>query len=112
MLRPDSTSSITIDAYDLYIKNVVTNTDPIQGANATAAFNAAGLTGYTQATYYLNAWNARTRGLDVVARKQFHFPVGSLDLSAATSFLNTKVSDVHGPVTVNGVANSSSVIGA
>jgi len=112
VLRPDSTSSITIDAYDLYIKNVITNTDPLQGPNVTAAFNKAGLNGYTQATYYLNAWNSRTRGLDVVARKQFRLPVGSLDLSAATSFLNTKVSDVHGAVTVNGVSNSNSVVGA
>jgi iron complex outermembrane receptor protein len=112
VLRPDSTSSITIDGYDLYIKNVITNTDPIQGANATAAFNTIGLTGYTQATYYLNAWNSRTHGLDLVARKEWRLPWGSLDMSAATSFLNTKVSDVHGPVTVNGVANSNAVIGA
>jgi iron complex outermembrane receptor protein len=112
VLRPDSSSSITIDAYDLYIKNVITNTDPLQGPNVTAAFTAAGLNGYTQATYYLNAWNSRTRGLDVVARKQFRLPVGALDLSAATSFLNTKVSDVHGAVTVNGVANSNPVVGA
>lgn len=111
VLRPDSTSSITIDAYDLYIKNVITNTDPLQGPNVTAAFIAAGLPGYTQATYYLNAWNSRTRGLDVVARKQFRLPVGALDLSAATSFLNTKVSEVHNTVTVNGVPNSNSTIG-
>lgn len=112
VLRPDSTSSITIDAYDLYIKNVITNADPMQGANAVAAFKTIGLSGYTQATYYLNAWNSRTRGLDVVARKEWHLPVGSLDVSAAGSVLNTKVSDVHGPVTVNGVPNSSAVVGA
>jgi iron complex outermembrane receptor protein len=111
VLRPDSTSSITIDAYDLYIRNVITNTDPLQGPNVTAAFNAAGLSGYTQATYYLNAWNSRTRGLDVVGRKQFRLPVGSLELSAATSFLNTQVSDAHNTVTVNGVLNSNSAIG-
>lgn len=111
VLRPDSTSSVTIDAYDLRIKNVITNTDPLQGANVSAAFVAAGLNGYTQASYYLNAWNARTRGIDVVARKQFRFEAGDLDLSAATSFLDTKVTDVHGAVAVNGVANSNAVIG-
>lgn len=111
VLRPDSTSSITIDAYDLYIKNVITNTDPLQGANVTAAFNAAGLSGYTQASYYLNAWNSRTRGLDVVGRKQFQLPVGTLDVSAAASLFSTQVSDVHNMVTVNGVPNSVAAIG-
>ncbi len=63
VVRPDSTSSITLDAYSLRIKDVITITDPVQGAAVVAAFNAAGMTGYTQASYYLNAWDARTNGV-------------------------------------------------
>jgi iron complex outermembrane receptor protein len=112
VVRPDRTSSITVDAYRLRIDNVITNSDPLQGPNVTAAFNAAGLPGYTQASYYLNAWNSRTRGIDIVAQKLFDLGGGSdLSLSAATSFLNTTVSDVRGGVTVNGVVNSNAPIG-
>ena len=113
VIRPDRTSSITIDAYQLKINNVITNSDALQGSNVTAAFNAAGLTGYTQASYYLNAWDSRTRGVDIVAQKLFDLGgTSDLNLSAATSFLNTVVTNVVGGVTVNSVPNSNAPIGA
>ena len=102
VLRPDATSSLTIDAYRLSIRDVITITDPLQGATVVAAFNAAGLSGYTQGSYYLNAWDSRTNGIDVVGRKRFEFETGRLDLSLATSFLDTKVSNVNGQVSVGG----------
>jgi iron complex outermembrane receptor protein len=111
VIRPEDTSSITIDAYDLKIDHVITVTDPIQGAAVTAAFAAAGLPGYTQATYYLNAWNARTDGVDLVGQKYFVLPVGRLDLSLAGSYHTTQVSDPNNLVTIGGttinVLNSS-----
>jgi iron complex outermembrane receptor protein len=112
VLRPDHTSSVTIDAYQLRIKNVITNSDPLQGANVTNAFTAAGLLGYTQASYYLNAWNSRTRGIDIVAQKLINLGGDSdLNLTAATSFLDTRVTNVLGSVAVNGVVNSNAPIG-
>ncbi len=111
VLRPDPTSSITIDAYNLRIDNVITTTQTLQGSNITAAFNAAGLAGYTQTTYYLNAWDSRTRGIDIVAKKEFDLGQGLLDVSAAVSFLNTEVFNVVGAATVNGVPNSNVLIG-
>jgi iron complex outermembrane recepter protein len=111
VLRPDDTSSVTVDAYRLSIDDVITNTDPIQGPSVTAAFNAAGLTGYTQATYYLNAWDAVTKGVDIVGRKNLKFAGSALDLTAAASFLNTAVSNVNrtvtvGPTTITVVGNA------
>jgi len=102
VVRPDDTASITVDAYDLKIRNVITVTDPIQGPTVTAAFNAAGLSGYTQATYYLNAWDSRTDGVDVVAKKHEVLPVGLLDLTLATSYHTTAVSNPHNTVTIGG----------
>ena len=102
VIRPEETSSITIDAYDLKIDHVITVTDPIQGAAVSAAFAAAGLPGYTQATYYLNAWNARTDGIDIVGQKYFILPVGRLDLSLAGSYHTTQVSDPNNMVTIGG----------
>lgn len=104
VIRPDRTTSLTIDAYQLSIKEVITNTDPIQGASVAAAFNAAGLNGFTQASYYLNAWDARTNGIDLVGRKQLRILGGRLDITAATSFLDTEVTDVNRQVTVGGSA--------
>ncbi|HMN46632.1 MAG TPA: TonB-dependent receptor [Povalibacter sp.] len=102
VIRPDSTSSITIDAYSLNIKDVIQVSETLQGPTVTAAFNAAGLAGYTQASYYLNAWDQKTNGVDVVARKQFRFDGSDLQLTAAASFLDTEVDNVNREVTVGG----------
>jgi iron complex outermembrane receptor protein len=102
VIRPDSTSSVTIDAYQLKIDNVITVTDPIQGPTVTAAFLAAGLPGYTQATYYLNAWNSRTDGIDIVAQKSLVLPVGALDLSLATSYDTTSVRNPNNKGNIGG----------
>jgi iron complex outermembrane receptor protein len=98
----DATASLTIDAYRLNIRDVITNTDPIQGPPVVAAFNAAGLNGYTQTSYYLNAWDARTDGIDIVGRKQFDVFAGTLELTALTSFLDTQVSAVNRQISVGG----------
>jgi iron complex outermembrane receptor protein len=102
VLRPDNSTSITIDAYDLDIDDVIQVSETLQGPTITSAFNAAGLAGYTQASYYLNAWDAETRGIDIVGRKQFTFDSGRLDLTAATSVLDTEVGNVHRNVAVGG----------
>jgi iron complex outermembrane receptor protein len=95
VIRPDSKSSVTIDAYRLEVKDVITVTDTLQGATVTTAFNNAGLAGFTQATYYTNGWDSRTNGVDAVGRQQFELGAGKLDVTAALSLLNTKVSNVH-----------------
>jgi iron complex outermembrane recepter protein len=102
VIRPDSTSSITIDAYRLNIKDVIQVSETLQGPTVTAAFNAAGLVGYTQASYYLNAWDSTTQGVDLVARKQFQFDRSSLNVTAATSFFETEVENINREVVVGG----------
>jgi iron complex outermembrane receptor protein len=102
VFRPDATSSVTIDAYRLRIKDVIQVSETVQGPTVTAAFNAAGLVGYTQASYYLNAWDSTTQGVDIVARKLFKFDRSDLQLTAATSFLETEVDNVNRNVNVGG----------
>lgn len=104
VFRLDSTSSLTVDAYRLRIKDVIQVSETLQGPTVTAAFNAAGLNGYTQASYYLNAWDATTEGVDIVGRKQFEFAGSTLDVTAATSFLNTEVENVNRDIDVGGAA--------
>jgi iron complex outermembrane receptor protein len=102
VLRPTATTSITLDAYQLEVNDVITITDTMQGPTVTAAFNSLGLTGFTQATYYLNAWDTRTRGIDLVGRQQLSIASGTLDITAAASLLDTEVRDVNRQVNVGG----------
>ncbi|MCV2348307.1 TonB-dependent receptor plug domain-containing protein [Paucibacter sp. Y2R2-4] len=104
VLRPAKNSSLTLDFYRLEVKDVIITTDTIQGPAAVAAFNAAGLPGYVSASYYYNGWTSRTYGLDLVGRSRIDVAGGSLDLSAALSLLDTKISDVKSSVNVRGTA--------
>jgi iron complex outermembrane receptor protein len=95
VLRDVDRASLTIDAYRLKVNDVIVATETLQGPTVSAAFNAAGLPGFTQASYYTNGWNARTDGVDVIGKRQFRAGGGQLELSAAASVLRTEVSDVH-----------------
>jgi iron complex outermembrane receptor protein len=50
----------------------------------------------------LNAWDTRTRGVDLVGRQQLNVLSGTLDLTAAASWLDTEVESVNRSVNVGG----------
>jgi iron complex outermembrane receptor protein len=102
VLRSDGNASLTVDAYRLKVDDVIIATETLQGPTVTAAFNAANLRGFTQASYYLNGWNSRTDGIDVIGKGQLRAGAGLLDLHASASFLRTRVSDVRRFVTIGG----------
>jgi iron complex outermembrane receptor protein len=102
VLRNDDHASLTIDAYRLKVNDVIIATETLQGNTVTAAFNAAGLPGFTQASYYTNGWNSVTSGVDVIGKQQLRLAGGQLELSAAASLVRTKVSDVDRYVTIGG----------
>jgi iron complex outermembrane receptor protein len=102
VIRPDSTTSITIDAYKLRVKDVIQISETLQGASVTNVFNSIGLEGYTQASYYMNAWDSTTQGVDIVARKQFTFENSRFNLTASASFLDTEVENVNRFVNIGG----------
>jgi len=102
VLRDDDRASLTIDAYRLKVNDVIIATETLQGPTVSAAFNAAGLAGFTQASYYANGWDSRTDGVDIIGRRQWKLAGGQLELSAALSLLNTEVENVHRTVNVGG----------
>jgi iron complex outermembrane receptor protein len=104
VIRPDAVSSLTIDAYRLKVNDVIIQTETLQGATVTSAFNAAGLPGFTQASYYTNGWDSRTDGIDIIGRRHFTVGAGNLELSAAASVINTEVSNVNRYVTIGGAS--------
>jgi iron complex outermembrane receptor protein len=102
VLRKDDHASLTVDAYRLKVNDVIIATETLQGPTVTASFNAASLPGFTQASYYTNGWNSRTDGVDIIGKRQFRLSDGRLELSAAASLLDTKVSGVRRYVTIGG----------
>jgi iron complex outermembrane receptor protein len=102
--RPDTVTSLTVDAYRLKVKDVIIATETLQGATVTSAFNAAGLAGFTQASYYTNGWDSRTDGIDIIGKRHFSAGDGQLELSAAASLINTSVTNVHRYVTIGGAS--------
>jgi iron complex outermembrane receptor protein len=112
VLRPTASSSLTADAYYLKIRDAITTSGSLSGngkgpapASGTVvgnAFAAEGFTGFTTASYYLNAWDQSTRGLELTGRQRLE-PVGhgTLDLTAELSLIDTTVN----PNTVHATAN-------
>ena len=102
VIRPDAVTSLTIDAYRLNVNDVIIQTETLQGATVSSAFSNAGLNGFTQASYYTNGWDSRTDGIDIIGRRQIALGSDQLELSVATSYIRTKVSNVHRYVDIGG----------
>jgi iron complex outermembrane receptor protein len=102
VLRANESASLTVDAYRLKVDDVIIATETLQGPTVTSAFNAAGLGGFTQASYYANGWNSRTDGVDFVGRSQLRAGPGKFEVSAALGLIRTTVSDVRRSITIGG----------
>lgn len=84
--------SLTIDAYQIDIKDRIGITGRFKGTDDTLRFapilNAAGL---TQVQFMTNAVDTKTQGLDVVLSYFTPFSNGSLTLNAGANFTQTEV---------------------
>jgi iron complex outermembrane receptor protein len=115
VLKPNVASSVTVDAYELKIRHAIqvseslsgngTGAAPAQGTVIGNLFNAEGLNGFTTASFYLNAWDQTTRGVDTTARLHIDQALaGALDLGASLSLLDTYVppGSLHNKATIGG----------
>lgn len=102
ILKPTANSSLTADAYYLKIRDAIQVSGSLSGNGIGAApasgtvignlFAAEGLTGFTTASYYLNAWDQATRGVDLVGKDRLdQIWGGTLDLTAQLSLIDTTV---------------------
>ncbi|MBB3981452.1 iron complex outermembrane receptor protein [Sphingobium fontiphilum] len=64
---PGGGLNLTVDAYQIDIRDRILLSDVLTGPAVRAALDSAGLTGSAGAFYFSNAANTRTRGLDLVA---------------------------------------------
>jgi iron complex outermembrane recepter protein len=89
--RPFSNVSITVDAYQIEIKDRIVISGSFPKSNPAIAALLAGFPDVTSAAFFSNAISTRTRGLDVVANGSYTLGKGTLDVTLAGNFNNTKV---------------------
>lgn len=66
-LKPMSGLNITVDAYQIKVKDRITLTSTLPDSIVSPILIASGIPGFMSAQYYTNAIDTRTRGIDVVA---------------------------------------------
>ena len=97
VLRPTSNSWVTLDAYDISIRDRITLSERLSGTAVTNVLNAAGYTNYAAVQYFTNAADTRTRGFDLASRYLLGLNgYGDLELSASYAQYKTKITDVKG----------------
>jgi iron complex outermembrane receptor protein len=76
--KPSRTTNISLDAYQIAIRNRIISTPTLQGTTVNNILNAAGLASaaITSVTYFTNAASTRTRGVDLVIDHRSTLPQG------------------------------------
>jgi iron complex outermembrane receptor protein len=93
-LTPISGLSITADYYNIQIKDRITLTENLTGADVLALLTSAGVTGVSSARFFINGIDTRTSGLDIVASYRVpEFGFGKFRLSVGYNLNNTKITD-------------------
>lgn len=91
---PISGLSVTADYYNIAIKDRITLTENLQGADVLALLTTAGVTGVSSARFFINGIDTRTTGLDIVASYRVpEFGLGKFRVSVGYNLNNTKITD-------------------
>jgi iron complex outermembrane receptor protein len=105
--RPLSNVSLTVDTYQINIQNRIIYSNQFSrgttGAGLIVAtiLNNAGQTDVNSAQFFTNAVSTQTRGLDVVIATNPRLPSGTLDITLAANFNQTKlVGDIQRPANI------------
>ncbi|PZQ21370.1 MAG: hypothetical protein DI569_12295 [Sphingopyxis macrogoltabida] len=85
--------SLTVDYYRIKIRDRITLTENLQGADVVAILQAAGVVG-TSARFFVNGIDTRTQGIDIVGSYRFpDFGIGRLTFTAGYNLNDTKITD-------------------
>lgn len=96
VLRPVENASLTIDAYQISIRDRLLYSGGISGPRAEQILQQAGFGQYTWAQFMTNAANTRTRGVDIVGKYNLDLAqYGALSLSAGYTRARTTIEKVH-----------------
>jgi iron complex outermembrane receptor protein len=101
VLRPAKNMSLTVDAYQIKIKDrIVFSSEIAPEAAGGPITNILRPLGVGQAQFFTNAVDTRTRGIDIVAEHTSKFAASSLVLSGQLGFNKTEVTKRHSTSTV------------
>jgi iron complex outermembrane receptor protein len=101
VLRPAKNMSLTVDAYQIKIKDrIVFSSEIAPEAGGGPIANILKPLGVGQAQFFTNAVDTRTRGVDIVAEHTSKFAASSLVLSGQLGFNKTEVTKRHSTSTV------------
>lgn len=105
--RPLSNVSLTVDAYQINIRDRIIYSNQFSRGTSGAGLivatilNNAGQTDVNSAQFFANAVNTQTRGLDVVIATNPRLATGTLDVTLAANFNQTKVvGDIKRPANI------------
>lgn len=119
VLKPSSATNISLDAYQIAIRNRIISTPTLQGATVNNILNSSGLAAeaITSVTYFTNAASTRTRGLDLVIdhRTQLWDGYGKIDWIFTSNQNQTKIRKLAGVPAVlanSGIAYNRATVSA
>ncbi|MGQ7830569.1 TonB-dependent receptor plug domain-containing protein [Altererythrobacter sp. Z27] len=85
--------NVTVDYYNIKIKDRIVLTENLQGADVVAILQAAGVVG-TSGRFFINGIDTRTEGLDIVGSYRLpDFGIGRLTLTAGYNINSTDITD-------------------
>ncbi|RIA46797.1 iron complex outermembrane receptor protein [Hephaestia caeni] len=93
-LNPIAGLSLTADYYNIKVRDRVTLTENLQGADVVTILQNAGINNVTSARFFVNGVDTRTQGIDIVGT--YHLPdtgFGSVTLTAGYNYNKTKITD-------------------
>jgi len=95
VFTPLSSLSVTLDAYQIKVRDRVSLSENLTGPLVSQIVTAAGSPDVRIANFFTNALDTRTRGIELVSRYGFGFGAGNrLDLSLAYSRHKTDVTRI------------------
>lgn len=86
--------NLTVDYYNIKIKDRITLTENLTGADVLTLLTDAGVTGVSSARFFINGIDTKTQGLDIVA--SYRVPdmgFGKIRLSAGYNLNKTDITD-------------------
>ena len=93
--KATSSTTFSVDAYRIRIRNRITRSSDLQGDAVSAYLNAIGRTDIESVAFLTNALDTTTQGIDLVANQAVSVAGGSLNLNAALNFNRTKIDRVR-----------------
>lgn len=93
--RPLERTSITLDAYQIEVKERVTPSENLSGNDVIAALERVGIYNVNSATFFTNLLDTRTRGAELVAKTRLDIAGGQLDINFGYAWNETEITNIR-----------------